>query len=124
MKSRTEYNEGLIVELKDKIFRSYCSISSDIMAAGHCILSSKYIAKRYNITLYRARKIIKELVADGLLVADYEGGYSDWDCMVHCYRGYRVTKRATQTREYKEEKWKNCKAMAKSFGGTAYSYYI
>lgn len=114
---------GMYMDKKEQIFRGYCRIASDIMNAGHCIVPSTTIAKCFDVSLYRARKIIKELVSDGLLVADTEGGYSDYSCQIYCIRGYRITQKALFTREYKEEKWKNSKLMAKCFGGTAYGYY-
>ena len=111
------------MELKDKIFGIYCSVSSDIMNAGHCVISSNNISKLTNRSLYKVRKAIKLLVDEGLLIADKEGEYDEDSGYVYCYRGYRVTEKGRNTKAYKKESWKNSKIMAECFGGSAYSYY-
>lgn len=111
------------MELKEKIFRTYCSITSDIMNAGHCIVPTTSIANMHKVSLHKARKLIKELVNEELLVSDFEGGYDDDSCNVYCYRGYRLTDKGRNTTEFKQEKWTNSKLMSKCFGGSAYSYY-
>lgn len=111
------------MELKDKIFSIYCSISADIMNAGHCIVSSNNISRLINCSLYKVRKSIKALVDEGLLVADKEGGYDEDSGYVYCLRGYRVTDKGRKTKAYKKEKWENSKIMSQCFGGSAYGYY-
>lgn len=111
------------MELKERIFSIYCSITSDVMNAGHCIISSTNISSLINCSLYKTRKAIKELVEDGLLISDNESGYDEDEGMVYFYRGYRVTEKGRNTKQYKIESWKNSKIMAECFGGSAYGYY-
>lgn len=110
--------------IKDQIFRIYCATSADIMNAGHDVVPSTFVAERVGCSRYMARKLIHELVADGLLENAREGGYDDWNCKIYCINGFRITEKARKTDVYKKEKWELCKLMAECFGGTASSYYL
>lgn len=106
------------MELKEQIYRGYCLTTSNIINAGHDIIPSTSISKWFNISLYKARKIIKELIKEGLLEAGTEGGYDDYACQIYCVRGYRLTNKGRSTTIYKQAKWKNAKIMAKVYGGS------
>jgi hypothetical protein len=70
------------------------------------ILPSTEVAKNLNISLYQARKYIKQLVDEGLLASDIEvlvpNSYDDNYYPPVIHRGYCLTKKATETQEYKD----------------------
>lgn len=113
-----------MTELESKILEHYCGAAVAIMNGGDGVLASTLIAKSFNITLYKARKAIKALVAAGYLQRDHVGGLSDWDWQVHCYHGYSITEKATKTLEYRKAKYHEAKICAEIWGGgNLYSHY-
>lgn len=108
----------------DNVLKIYCDISVSIMNMGHDILPSTYIAKKFNCSLYKARKIIKQLVEQGLLKSAMDSGY-DEEYGVYCIRGYAITDKARKTLIYKRCKWNEAKLCSQCFEdtGSAYSYW-
>lgn len=91
--------------MKNKIFKEYCKYTACVMNYVH-VLPSTVVAEHLGISLYMTRKYIKELVADGLLASDIvvlvPNSYDDdWHPPV-IHRGYCLTKKATETQEYKD----------------------
>lgn len=111
------------MELKERIFRTYCSVDCDIMNKGYNIIPSTIIAKYHHCSLYMARKLINELVQEGLLEKGRDGGYDEYSEQVFNIVGYKITLKGRQTQTYKQEKWRMSKGLSQSFGGIAYSYY-
>ena len=67
------------------------------------LVVSTYISKKYNISLYKARKYMKELQAEGLVKKSYIGGF-DWENndYPYCYHGYKLTDKAKETDLFKQ----------------------
>ena len=113
-----------MTELESSILQTYCWAAVAIMNGGDGVLSSVLIAKSMGITLYKARKAIKALVAAGYLQRDHVGGLSDWDWQVHCYHGYSITKEAMKTLEHRKAKYREAKICSEIWGGgSMWSYY-
>lgn len=109
--------------LKEEIFFLYCKASADMMDPSDGVLSSIATAKHFNISKYMARKVIHDLVEEGLLRKTHYGGLSDWDWQVHCYHGYSITNKARNTWTYKKALYREAKICAECFGGHMISYY-
>ena len=106
-----------------RVLKLYCNTSASIMNAGHNIIPSTYISKRLDCSLYRARKIIKSLVNQGLLESCIESEYSDYSEMSYIIRGYRLTQKGYESHEYKIAQWNEAKICSQVWGGTAYSWF-
>ena len=86
--------------MKNKIFKMYCNFTA--CASNYVrILPSTVVAEHLEISLYMARKYIKELVADGLLASDIVVLKSNWYPPIIC-RGYCLTSKGRETQEYKD----------------------
>ena len=94
------------MKMKNKIFDYICKC----IAWNHYVslVPSTEIARHFNITLYRARKYIKELVTDGLLKSDIQVLYfppydkeDDW-YPPRIYRGYTLTNIAFESDCFKQ----------------------
>ncbi len=113
-----------MTEIESQILQRYCGAAVAIMNGGDGVLSSVFIAKSMNVTLYKARKAIKALVAAGYLQRDHVGGLSDWDWQVHCYHGFSITEEATKTLEYRKAKYREAKICSEIWGGgSMWNYY-
>ena len=110
-------------DLKDRIFDFYCYTSTDLMDPSGGLISSIHCAKRLQISKYMARKVIHELVEEGLLVKGHYGGLSDWDWCVHCYHGFAITRKAKETSIYRRAAYRSAKIAAECFGGHTIEYY-
>lgn len=82
----------------DEVFEFYCEQFCSL--EGHVVASIRHVANCFCATEYNIQKCVKELVADGLLERDYEGGMDD-EGMVHCYHGFSLTEKGLQTETYK-----------------------
>lgn len=91
--------------MKNQIFNYICKRVA--WADYVSLVSSTEIAKEFNITLYKARKYIKQLVTDGLLKSDMQVLYfppwydDDW-YPPRIYRGYTLTKIAFESDCFKQ----------------------
>lgn len=88
--------------MKDKIFELYCQFTASAMNIVST-LPSTTIAKHFNITLYKARKYIKELVNEDLLVSNIEILNFDREEPPTILRGYCLTKKGFETEIYKQK---------------------
>lgn len=102
------------MDLKQSIFDYYCRrvAWSDYVST----IPSTEIAKQFNITLYKARKIIKELVEEGWLVSNIEvlccyPHYDDDWYPPRIYRGYTLTEKGFETDTYNKCYNKYMKAL-------------
>lgn len=84
--------------MKEEIFNYICQrIAWNLYIS---VIPSTEVAKHFNISLYKARKYIKQLVHDGLLVSDiqvlcpipHEEEYKP-----QIFRGYTLTKEGFET---------------------------
>lgn len=107
------------------VFRYYCNVAVGIMNYFNVIPATK-VADKLHISNYKARKLIKELVSEGLLEPTFDGGY-DEECGVFCIRGYSVTNKGKESIIFKKALWRECKLCAECFesedAGGAYSYW-
>lgn len=90
--------------MKTEIFDFIChKIAYDFYVSN---VPSTMVAKHFGITLYKARKIIKQLVADGLLVSSIEVlccyPHDDEYYPPRIYRGYTLTPAGFETECYKK----------------------
>lgn len=109
---------------EDKVLKLYSNTSASIMNAGHDIISSTYVSKYFNCTLYRARKIIKSLVDQELLKPACESGYDDYSEMPYVIRGYNLTQKGRASKAYRIALWNEAKICSEVWGdGTPYDYF-
>lgn len=108
---------------EERVLKLYCNSTVHIMNMGHNIIPSTCIAKHFDCTLYRARKIIKGLVEKGLLEAACENEYSSYDEMFYIVRGYRLTKKGRASKEFFKAQWREAKICSRIWGGgSPYDY--
>ena len=62
-----------------------------------------WIAKDIGESVYKVRKYMKELEAEGYVKKDHEGGVDDWSATIYCIHGYSLTKKGTETQYYKDK---------------------
>lgn len=86
--------------MKYVIFKYYCNFTACVMNRIH-VLPSTVVSRGLGISLYKTRKYIKELVADGLLKSDIVVDNYDDDYPPILVRGYCLTKKGFETEEYK-----------------------
>jgi predicted transcriptional regulator len=91
--------------MKNSIFDHICKRVA--WATYVSTVPSTEIAKVFNITLYKARKYIKELVEEGWLVSNIEvlccyPPYDDEYYPPRIYRGYTLTRKGFETDNYKK----------------------
>jgi|GEM_PF-6173087 len=109
---------------EEKVLKLYCNTSVSIMNAGHNIIPSTYVSKYFNCTLYRARKIIKSLVDQGLLKPACESGYDEYSEMPYVIRGYNLTQKGRASKTYRIAQWHEAKICSNVWGdGTPYDYF-
>ena len=91
---------------KEIIFEKYCEINAiaDTPYSVPAILRAPtwIVAKDFDKkpSLYKARKCVKELTSEGLLMKDCFGGNYE-DGGVWCTHGYIITEKALETDTYK-----------------------
>ena len=86
---------------KESLFRLMCDVSVGIMNYTD-LISIPAIAEYFHTTKYQARKFMKELQQEGLVESGMESYYSDYCEQYYIVRGFRLTKEATNTDEYKQ----------------------
>ncbi len=85
----------------DDLFQKMCELTAVVpLCYDPNIYSIKHLAEMMNQSRYMVRKCMKELEEAGLVCRTYEGG-QDEDGYVHCYHGWSLTKKATETALYK-----------------------
>lgn len=76
-------------------------IACSVSFTAH-VYSVPYIAERFGITKYKARKYISELKERGLVCSTCESGYDNYTERWCVLRGYVLTKAAKELPAYKE----------------------
>lgn len=116
------YNLALDKDELD-VFKTYCRVDQNIM--NDCsLVTSTYIAKEFNWTLHKARKIIKNLVDRGLIASGYYSYYDNDTERSFILRGYKITDFGRSVFIYKNLQWQEAKICHTIFGGgTPYEYY-
>lgn len=61
-----------------------------------------WIAKDLGISVWKVRRIMKRLEAEGYVVKDHVGGWDEWTGNLYCIHGYSITQKAADT-----DWWKN-----------------
>lgn len=85
----------------DSVLKFFCE--SDAMICRHpYVFPCTWCAESLKISLYRVRKAVKQLVTDGYLVKDSEGGWDEWSGHIYCLRGYSLTEKARQHQFWKD----------------------
>lgn len=109
---------------KERVLTLFCNTTVSIMNKGFDIIPSTAIAKYFGCSLYRARKVIRQLIDEGLLESGTECINDDSDEMPCICRSYRLTKIARASREYRMAQWKEAKICSVIWGGgSAWDYY-
>lgn len=91
-----------MTDLEKIVFKAFCNSYLDIMNYKTKLVPSTLIAAMFDITLYKARKIIKTLVNKGLLQSGCDSWFDDYYCQQIIIRGYTVTEKGKQTDIFKE----------------------
>lgn len=109
---------------KERVLTLFCNTTVWIMNKGHDIIQSTAIAKYFGCSLYRARKVIRQLIVEEFLEPSAECINDDPEEMPCIYRGYRLTKIARARHEYWIAQWKEAKICSVIWGGgSAWDYY-
>lgn len=109
---------------KKAVLELYCRVDLNLMISDCKLIPSTLIAREFNCTVYKARKLIAELVNKGLLKSGCQCLVNDYDEQNYIVRGYRITQLARETLTYKKLRWQEAKACSNIFGcGSAYNYY-
>lgn len=80
-----------------KCLKSICEYDATIPGpCSYCggVYPCTWIAKDTGISVYKVRKIMKQLETDGYVDKDSFGGYDDWNDRIYCIHGYKVTEKA------------------------------
>lgn len=97
---------------KEEVFEFYCEQFCNLQ--GHTVASVRHAANCLCATEYNIRKCVKQLVNDGLLERDYEGGMDD-EGMVHCYHGFSLSEKGLQTKTYKRVRKQSDREIVRCF---------
>ena len=86
--------------MKEAIFEYFCKLTA-------CNVSStfptRFVVQEFGISMYKARKYIKELVDDGLLVRSFETIDYDPEEPTGMLRGFCLTRKGMESEVYKKE---------------------
>lgn len=61
------------------------------------------IARCIGESVYKVRKYMKELEAEGYVVKAHDGGVDDWSATIYCIHGYSLTAKGAETQYYKDK---------------------
>ena len=62
-----------------------------------------WIAEDIGESVYKVRKYMKELEAEGYVKKNHEGGYDEYNGWIYCLHGYSLTAKGTETQYYKDK---------------------
>lgn len=62
-----------------------------------------WIANCIGESVYKVRKYMKQLEAEGYVTKNHEGVYDDYNDRVFCLHGYSLTAKGTETQYYKDK---------------------
>jgi hypothetical protein len=91
-----------MTDIEKEVFKCFCRLYLDVMNYNTKLFPSTVIATIFEISLYKARKIIKTLVNEGLLQSGCDSWYDDYCEQQIIARGYTITEKAKQTDIFKE----------------------
>ena len=78
--------------MKDDALKWICERSASISDHPD-VFSCTWIAKGIHESVYKVRKYMKELEADGYVRKDHEGGIDDWTNEIYYIHGYSLTEK-------------------------------
>ena len=87
--------------MKDDVLKWICEQSASISNHPN-VFSCTWIANRIHESVYKVRKYMKELEADGYVRKDHEGGVDEWTCEIYCIHGYSLTGKGYEHKYYKD----------------------
>ena len=87
--------------MKDDALKWICERSASISDHPD-VFSCTWIAKGIHESVYKVRKYMKELEADGYVRKDHEGGVDECTCEIYCIHGYSLTKKGYEHKYYKD----------------------
>ena len=109
---------------EQEVIDLYCNTTTSIMNMGMDIIPATAVASTLNCSVYRARKIIKNLVQKGILESACVSEYSSYYEQYFICRGFRLTKEARKSKDYRKAQWRQAKICSECFGnGSPWSYY-
>ena len=109
---------------EQQVIDLYCNTTASIMNMGRDIIPSTAVSEIFGCSVYKARKIIKNLISKGILEPACESEYSSWHEQYFICRGYRLTESARKSRDYRKAQWREAKLCSEVFGnGSPWSYY-
>ena len=89
------YNAERYAGAKDAVLKWICEQSAAICNHPD-VFSCTWVARGVNITLYMARKCMRDLAEDGYVKKSHEGGWSDWTGEIYCIHGYTLTQKGVE----------------------------
>lgn len=106
------------ITTKNDIFRVICSFSASVMNAPYTsLISVPCLADRFNISKYEARKLVKELVSDGLIESGFEWHYSSFCVRNIMIRGFKLTDKGRESKEFQKAAKRELRLVMKCFYG-------
>ena len=109
---------------EQRVIDLYCNTTASIMNMGIDIIPSTSVSEIFDFSVYKARKIIKNLVSKGILETACANEYSSWFEQNIIIRGYRLTESARSSKDYRKTQWREAKICSEVFGnGSPWSYY-
>ena len=89
-----------MTELQNKVFRFVCDRTNDMMNfEGIC--PTLLVAREFGMSMYKARKVLKQLEYFEYLVYDKVGGCTE-DGLPWCLRGYAMGRKGLETAIYRK----------------------
>lgn len=113
------YTDCIKKPTKEDVFLLMCSTTACVMNYHTDLIPSTAMAEHFKCSRYRIKKILKELVEDGLVKSGYESCYSSWTEQYYIVRGFRLTKAGRNTETYRSAEENDRKLIDEVFGGVA-----
>lgn len=102
---------------KEDVFALMCTTTACVMNYVTDLIPSTVIADHFKCSRYRVKKLLQELVNDGLVKSGYESCYSDWTEQFYIVRGFHLTKAGLETDTYKDAEIRENIRIDECFGG-------
>lgn len=101
--------------IKENIFKQLCVHYCNCMS-GWLPLPARLLAKDNNCTLYMARKCLKQLKDEGLVISDIWHEYNEYSCRNILLRGFTITDKAKETEIFKQADMEERKMLKEIYG--------
>lgn len=88
-------------DMKDDALKWICEQSAAICNHPD-VFPCTWIASGIHESVYKVRKCMKELEADGYVKKDHEGGVYYWTGKIYCIHGYSLTVKGCEHKYYKD----------------------